>query len=303
MKCHSPPRMNPSDFGDLFTFPPVSPGGQTRHLFSEISLHLLHGLAQNVCNNVHGSQMTYPNVVWYVIKYRRSCFPQDTSCWYLDFSFSTKMRRTFMLYTNKSQQLFNRFFPWNFVQTFMVPRGSTLLTLTIPWLFFKSNREVEMCVCPSNISTTVGWIADILFKQSWSPEDKPHSLRWFLAFSCCTTYRLFLVHIKMSEQLWDCHSIVYRHLYFPRNKYSPDVCFSASVLNIFVFIETLQLLDGLPWIFEQRVMIPRGWLITLSFLRRKIKIQGSSSSETLDYGQILWQLGILPLAIATFTAN
>lgn len=63
MKCHSPPRMNPSDFGDLFTFPPVSPGGQTRHLFSEISLHLLHGLAQNVCNNVHGSQMTYPNVV------------------------------------------------------------------------------------------------------------------------------------------------------------------------------------------------------------------------------------------------
>lgn len=38
-------------------------------------------------------------------------------------------------------------------------------------------------------------------------------------------------------------------IYFPRDKYSPDVSFSASVLDIFVFIETRQLLDGLPWIF------------------------------------------------------
>lgn len=72
----------------------------------------------------------------------------------------------------------------------------------------------------------------------------PTHLGDFLPFPVAPLTGCFLLHNEMSEQLWDCHSIVYRHLYFPRNKYSPDVSFSASVLNIFVFIETLQLLDG-----------------------------------------------------------
>ena len=66
----------------------------------------------------------------------------------------------------------------------------------------KNYSEVEICVCHSNIFTTVGRIADILFKHSWSPEDTSHSLRSFLDFSRCTTYRLFLFHDEMSEQLF-----------------------------------------------------------------------------------------------------
>ncbi len=43
---HGPQRMSPTDFGDLLTCPLAPPAGQSFHLSSEISPHLLDGLAR-----------------------------------------------------------------------------------------------------------------------------------------------------------------------------------------------------------------------------------------------------------------
>lgn len=82
-----------------------------------------------------------------------------------------------------------------------------------------------MCVCHSNIFTTVGRIADILFKQSWSPEDKcPNNFgiaiqlytdiyifqgintaQMFLLVLVCLTFLFLLKHYNS----WmDCHEFL-----------------------------------------------------------------------------------------------
>ncbi len=75
----------------------------------------------------------------------------------IDFSWANKNSAGFSFMTmhfsdntvETSQQVLDGL-PWNFVQTFMVTRRWTLMTLVMPWLFLQCHRLV-------NISTTIGW--------------------------------------------------------------------------------------------------------------------------------------------------
>ena len=92
----------------------------------------------------------------------------------------------------------------------IVPRGWTLLSVVIPWLFLYSHNEVTNRSFQL-ISTTIGY--GPLFRHWWSPEDESYSVWWSHNFASSITRRLQIVFfiVKYFNHWMDWHEICFTH--------------------------------------------------------------------------------------------
>ncbi len=117
-----------------------------------------------------------------------------------------------------SQQLLDEL-PWNhFVQTFMLPRGWSLLTLVFPWTFLVTPAGWHFCLLVTCLDNLFGWIAMkfdtcVHGAQRMNPTDFSDPL----AFPRAPPWGLHLcIWVKCPNSYWmGYHSIWYRHSPFP----------------------------------------------------------------------------------------